>query len=152
MKDRNKVRIPLACSEEDREEWVPAYGTKESAGADLKACISEEQTLLPGERILIPTGIRLEIPPGFEIQIRPRSGLAYKYGVTVLNTPATIDSDYRGEIKVLLIHFGSEPFTIAPKMRIAQAVLAPIFQAEYISVDQLCESGRGEGGFGHTGM
>ncbi len=130
---------------------IPTYASEEAAGADVRAFIEEEVILLPGKRALIPTGIKMEIPKGFELQLRPRSGLAFKEGVTLVNTPATIDSDYRGEIKVLLINLGEKPFTISPKMRIAQAVLAPVVQAKFVLKKELCETKRGEGGFGHTG-
>ncbi|MCB1107333.1 MAG: dUTP diphosphatase [Chlamydiia bacterium] len=130
---------------------LPTYGSKEAAGADIRAFITQDIIVNPGESRLIPTGIRMEIPKGFEIQVRPRSGLALKNGVTVLNTPGTIDSDYRGEVGVILINHGKEPFTITPKMRIAQIVLAPIIQARYREEKVLQSTERGEGGFGHTG-
>ncbi len=132
-------------------DFVPVYASEEAAGADIRAFIEEERVIFPGKRLLIPTGIKMEIPRGFELQLRPRSGLAYKEGITLLNTPATIDSDYRGEIQVLLINLGDKPFTVAPKMRIAQAVLVPLVQAKYIVKKELCKTVRGEGGFGHTG-
>lgn len=130
---------------------LPTYGSKEAAGADVRAHISEEIKLLPGESELIPTGLHFEIPIGYEIQVRPRSGLALKHGVTVLNTPGTIDSDYRGKVGVILINHGKKPFVITPKMRIAQLVLAPVIRACYKQEEALRISERGEGGFGHTG-
>ena len=108
--------------------------------------------LKPGERILVPTGLKMEIPDGFEAQIRPRSGLAIKNGITLLNTPGTIDSDYRGEIKVILINLGNEDFIIKDKDRIAQMIISPVIQANFIKVNDVQETKRGEGGFGSTGM
>ena len=128
---------------------IPAYQTKEAAGFDLHSI--EDVVIKPGERKLIGTGLAFEIEFGFEVQIRPRSGLAYKHGITVLNTPGTIDSDYRGEIKVLLINHGSEPFEIKKGERIAQAVIAPVIQAEIVEVENLSDTERGSGGFGSTG-
>ncbi len=128
---------------------IPAYQTKEAAGFDLHSI--EDVILKPGERKLISTGLSFEIPFGYEIQIRPRSGLAYKYGITVLNTPGTIDSDYRGEIKVLLINHSNEDFEIKQNERIAQAIIKEVIQAEFIEVDELSETDRGSKGFGSTG-
>jgi len=130
---------------------LPEYGTAGAAGADVRAHISQDIVMQPGARLLIPTGLRFAIPPGYEIQVRPRSGLALKHGITVLNSPGTIDSDYRGELGVILIHHGSEPFVINPGMRIAQIVLAPVIRAAFISEEKLAVTARGEGGFGHTG-
>lgn len=135
----------------NNEELTPKYASEEAAGADLKAAISEEMVIKPGERALIPTGIKIELPKGFEAQIRPRSGLAYKHGISLVNSPGTIDSDYRGEIGVILINHGNESFIIHPQMRIAQLVLAPVVQATFIQNAELTSSQRGEGGFGHTG-
>jgi dUTP pyrophosphatase len=128
---------------------IPAYQTKEAAGFDLHSI--EDVIINPGERKLIGTGLAFEIEKGYEIQIRPRSGLAYKHGITVLNTPGTIDSDYRGEIKVLLINHAKEAFEIKKGDRIAQAVVAPVIQAEIIEVEKLSDTERGSGGFGSTG-
>lgn len=144
----DKIEVPIIV---DDESLLPVYGSHEAAGADVRAKLEEPLEIAPGESVCIPTGIRVEIPDGFEIQVRPRSGLAFKYGVTVLNTPGTIDSDYRGEIGVILINHGKEPFVVEPKMRIAQMVLAPVFQASFIQEKALAASKRGEGGFGHTG-
>jgi dUTP pyrophosphatase len=130
---------------------APHYATEEAAGADLRAHLSAPIVLHPGERRLIPTGLRLALPVGYEMQVRPRSGLALKHGLTVLNSPGTIDSDYRGELQVLLIHLGHEPFTIEPGMRIAQAVLAPVVRGRFVVVEELPTTQRGAGGFGHTG-
>jgi len=131
---------------------LPAYATPASAGLDLVAAVSEPVVLAANARHLIPTGIALALPEGFEGQIRPRSGLAFKHGVTVLNSPGTIDSDYRGEVKVLLVNFGAESFTIERGMRIAQLIVAPVTQARLHEAAQLEESARGTGGFGSTGL
>lgn len=130
---------------------LPAYATPQSAGMDLRANISEAITLKPLERRLIPTGLFIELPVGYEAQIRPRSGLALKKGITVLNTPGTIDADYRGEIGVILINLSSEDFVIEDGERICQMVIAQHAQAEWIEVEVLGETERGAGGFGHTG-
>ena len=130
---------------------LPTYGSEEAAGADVRAFIQEEIVIAPGKSKLLRTGIRLEIPKGFEIQVRPRSGLALKHNITVLNTPGTIDSDYRGEVGVILINHGRDPFVVTPKMRIAQLVFAPVLQACYREEDMLRTTERGGGGFGHTG-
>ena len=131
---------------------LPVYKTAGAAGADICAFISEPLKLECGCRALVPTGLRFQIPDGYEVQIRPRSGLAAKNGVTCLNTPGTIDSDYRGEIKVLLINLGTEPFTINSGDRIAQIVVAPVTRGAFVSADTLDETERGAGGFGSTGV
>ena len=133
------------------EESLPEYATAEAAGADLRAKLLKPLIIPPGKSALIPTGLKFEIPPGYEVQIRPRSGLALKHQVTVLNTPGTIDSDYRGEIQVILINHGEQPFIVEPRMRIAQCVVAPVVQARFVRAEDLAESSRGSGGFGHTG-
>lgn len=131
---------------------LPQYATLESAGADLMAAIDQPLTLNSGERFLVPTGLVLELPKGYEAQIRPRSGLAFKHGITVLNAPGTIDSDYRGELKVLLINHGSEPFRVERGMKIAQLVLAPVMHAQWHERDDLTSTTlRGVNGFGSTG-
>ncbi len=130
---------------------LPTYQTPGASGVDLYANLPTPYTLQPGERRLVPTGLYLEIPPGWEAQIRPRSGLALHHGITLLNAPGTIDADYRGEIQVLLINLGQEPFTIEPGMRIAQMVFCSIAQAQWEIVSALSPSDRGEAGFGHTG-
>lgn len=132
-------------------EYKPIYSTAGAAGADVKAYIQDSLTIEPGHSILVPTGLRMAIPTGYEIQIRPRSGLALNHQITVLNTPGTIDEDYRGEIKVILINHGKQAFTITPGMRIAQMVLAPVMRANFLQSEELLETKRGEGGFGHTG-
>jgi dUTP pyrophosphatase len=128
---------------------LPAYATEGAAGMDVLA--AEDVTLAPGARHAVATGLAVAIPHGYEIQVRPRSGLALKHGVTVPNTPGTIDSDYRGELKVILINHGSDAFEIRRGDRIAQLVLAPVTQASWLKVDELDETARGEGGFGSTG-
>ena len=132
---------------------LPKYETALAAGADLRAALpdNEPMTLAPGQRALVPTGLAMALPAGYEAQIRPRSGLAYKHGITCLNTPGTIDADYRGEVKVLLINHGDAPFEIQRGERIAQMVIVPITQPDFISVDVLSETARGAGGFGSTG-
>lgn len=133
---------------------LPSYETKGSAGMDIRAAVleGEKLTLSPNQRALVPTGLIFEIPQGYEVQIRPRSGLAFKNGLTCLNTPGTIDSDYRGEIKVLLINLGLEDFEITRGMRIAQMVVAPVTQATLSEVTELGQTERGAGGFGSTGV
>ena len=131
---------------------LPRYETSQSAGMDLRANLDEPVTLLPMQRKLIPTGLRIALPEGYEAQVRPRSGLALKHGLTVLNSPGTIDADYRGEVCVILINLGQEPFVINDGERIAQMVLARHDQPELVAVEVLDETERGEGGFGHTGV
>lgn len=131
---------------------LPAYQTPGSAGMDLCADVKEEIVLQPGERTLVPTGLSIELPLGYEAQIRPRSGLALKHGISMVNTPGTIDSDYRGEIGVILINHGRDAFAIKRGERIAQMVIATVVQAEIIAVDELELSSRGAGGFGSTGV
>lgn len=131
---------------------LPEYVTSGAAGLDVRARLSEAVELLPGARTLVPTGIYLAIPAGYEAQVRPRSGLALKQGVTVLNSPGTIDSDYRGEVGVILINLGKEPVRIAPGDRVAQLVFAPYVRAEWLEVKDLDNSERGSGGFGSTGL
>lgn len=133
---------------------LPAYETVLAAGADLRAAVPAHapMTLSPGARALVPTGLSMALPAGYEAQIRPRSGLAFKHGITCLNTPGTIDADYRGEVKVLLINHGDMPFTINRGERIAQMVIAPITQPEFVRVSELSDTARGEGGFGSTGV
>ncbi len=134
------------------ERLYPVYATAQAAGADLKANLENSITLEAGATCLVPTGVFLEIPEGYEVQIRPRSGLAAKSGLTVLNAPGTIDSDYRGEIKVILINHTKNAFVIEPYMRIAQMVVAKVDRALFVSLDALATSVRGEGGFGSSGL
>lgn len=131
---------------------LPAYQTEGSSGVDLCAAIDEEVVLPPMGRALVPTGIAVSLPPGVEAQVRPRSGLAARHGVTCLNSPGTIDSDYRGEIRVILINFGCEPFLVRRGDRIAQMVFMPVLRASFRVVEDLDTTPRGEGGFGHTGL
>ncbi|MBY0530063.1 MAG: dUTP diphosphatase [Rhabdochlamydiaceae bacterium] len=135
----------------ETEEFLPSYGSDLAAGADVRACIAQEILLEPGTTCLIPTGLRFAIPDGYEIQVRPRSGLALKSQITVLNSPGTIDADYRGELGVILINHGKTPFIVTPGMRIAQIVVAPVVRARFKREDCLIATSRGEGGFGHTG-
>lgn len=130
---------------------LPDYATAASAGMDLRANLDAPVVLQPMERALVPTGLFVEIPVGYEAQIRPRSGLAIRHGITLLNTPGTIDADYRGEVKVILVNLSSEPFTVTDGERIAQMVIAAHATAEWAEVEELAETGRGTGGFGHTG-
>ena len=131
---------------------LPGYATEHAAGLDLMAAIAEPMTIAPGKRAMVPTGIAIALPVGFEAQIRPRSGLAAKHGVTILNTPGTIDADYRGEIKVILINFGEFDFSVEPKSRIAQLIVAPVVQIRWDEAESLPQTARGEGGFGSTGL
>ena len=131
---------------------IPHYATEGAAGADISAYLSAPVTLRPGEYKAIPTGLFMEIPEGYEVQVRPRSGLALKHGITVLNAPGTIDSDYRGEVKVILINHSSEAFAIQNGDRIAQIVVARVHRLPFVEVDDLSATERGEGGFGSTGV
>lgn len=131
---------------------LPAYATPQSAGMDLRANIEEPIVLRPMERRLVPTGLHIALPAGFEAQIRPRSGLALKHGITVLNTPGTVDADYRGEVMVLLVNFSQEDFVVNDGERIAQMVIARHEQGEFVEVETLDETERGTGGYGHTGV
>ena len=130
---------------------LPSYESASAAGMDLRVALESPLTILPGQRVLLPTGLKLAIPEGYEVQIRPRSGLAIKHGITMLNSPGTIDADYRGEIKVILINHGDEPFVIEHEMRIAQMVVAQYQRIEFKLVKELTGSERGSGGFGSTG-
>ena len=135
-----------------KETTIPKYETEDSSGMDIIANINKEVEILPGERTVIPSGFSLSIPKGFEIQIRPRSGLAAKKGISVLNTPGTIDSDYRGEVKVILINLSKEKFIVEKGMRIAQMVVSPVTQVKLEEVKELPKTSRGTGGFGSTGI
>ena len=145
------VTVPLMNLPHGADLPLPAYATAQSAGMDLLAAVSADVTLAPGERKLIPTGIAIALPEGYEAQVRPRSGLALKHGITVLNSPGTIDADYRGEVGVILINLGQENFTVTRGLRIAQMVVAPFSQAAWQQTESLEESARGAGGFGSTG-
>lgn len=143
-----KIPVPIQVLDE---ELIPLYATPFASGCDARASLAAPLTLDPHTSALIPTGIKVALPEGYEIQVRPRSGFAAKNQVTVLNTPGTIDSDYRGEICIILMNHGREPFVVTPKMRIAQLVLAPVVQAEFVRQESLSFTQRGEGRFGHTG-
>lgn len=140
-------RLPHALGLE-----LPRPMTKDAAGMDVLAAVENAVVIAPGSRVLIPTGLQMAVPPGYEIQVRPRSGLALRHGICVLNSPGTIDADYRGEIQVILANLGTEPFTVNRGDRIAQLVLAEVPRAVLVECDQLPATGRGEGGFGHTGV
>ncbi|MBM6997122.1 dUTP diphosphatase [Paenibacillus sp. DXFW5] len=144
-----EVQINRLAGNEDIE--LPRKMSELASGFDLYAAVTEQLTLQPGQRALVPTGIAIAMPGGLEAQIRPRSGLAFKHGITCLNTPGTIDADYRGEIKVLLINLGQEPFVIQRNERIAQMVFQIVPEVNLVQVDELSETVRGDGGFGHTG-
>lgn len=151
MVDRVQIQVTRVAGF-DQALPLPVYETPGAAGADLRANLPDGQIMLnPGERALVPTGLKLEIPPGYEVQIRPRSGLALKHGITLPNTPGTIDSDYRGPLGVILMNSGETPFEILHGARIAQMVVAPVVQAQFSEVGALSETERGAGGFGSTG-
>jgi dUTP diphosphatase len=147
------IRVELTLLPHGEGLALPAYQTAHAAGLDLLAAVPADQplTLLPGRSALVPTGLTIALPEGHEAQVRPRSGLAAKHGVTVLNAPGTVDADYRGEIGVLLINHGAEPFTVGRGERIAQMVIAPVARAELVAVTELSSTARGGGGFGSTG-
>lgn len=147
-----KIRVAVVKMPHAEGIDLPAYATSQSAGVDLCAAVAEDKILKPGERALIPTGLSLALPEGYEAQVRPRSGLALKNGITVLNSPGTIDADYRGEVQVILANLGAEPFTVSRGMRIAQMVVAAHAQIEWEAVEELSETARGTGGFGSTGV
>lgn len=151
-----KIKV-LKLNHFDQELPLPRYETSEAAGADIRASLPIEQrgtgmVIRPGERVLVPTGLAMEIPQGFEVQVRPRSGFSLKTPLLVVNSPGTIDSDYRGEVKIILGNFGTEDFTIKHGERVAQLIFAPVHQAIFESEDSLSSTERGSGGFGSTGM
>jgi len=152
MSEESRIKIYFKKLDHAKNLPLPAYESDEAAGMDIRAALEEPRTLKPGERDLIPTGIQMALPVGYEAQIRPRSGLAYKHGITMLNTPGTIDSDYRGEVKVLAINHGDKPYNIEHGDRIAQMVIAPVYQPQIEETDSLPETNRGQGGFGSTGV
>jgi dUTP pyrophosphatase len=152
MQDAGERRPRVQIKRLRPDAQLPRYMTDGAAGLDLAAALDAPITLAPGERKLVPTGLAMAIPPGWEGQVRPRSGLAAKFGVTCLNTPGTIDADYRGEVKVLLINHGDAPFVVQHGERIAQLVIAAVGRAELVQVDELADTQRGEGGFGSTGV
>ena len=146
------VKVPLKRLDNGADLALPQYETAGSAGADIRAAVDAPLRLEPGQRALVPAGFAMALPAGYEAQVRPRSGLAVKNGITVLNAPGTIDSDYRGEVRVPLINLGDEAFTVERGMRIAQLVIAPVVQAGFHEVTDLSETERGAGGFGSTGV
>ena len=152
MRPTYAISVPVEVLEHGEGLDLPAYATKGAAGMDLVAAIETPLELAPGQRDAVPTGLRLAIPPGYEGQVRPRSGWALKSGVTCLNSPGTIDCDYRGEVKVILANLGSQPVTVERGMRIAQLVFAPVARAIWLRAEALTETARGSGGFGSTGI
>jgi dUTP pyrophosphatase len=146
------ITVPVVRLPHGADLALPSYATEHAAGMDLMAAVAEPMVIEPGRRAMVPTGIAIALPVGFEAQVRPRSGLAAKHGVTVLNSPGTIDADYRGEIKVILINLGDEPFAVEPKARIAQLIVAPVMQIHWEGAESLPETARGDGGFGSTGL
>lgn len=146
------VKICWLRAEDERDLHLPRYETAGAAGMDVEAAVGQDLEIQPGERVLVPTGLSVALPEGYEIQVRPRSGLAVKHGVTILNSPGTIDSDYRGEIKVALINLGTTAYTVQRGDRIAQLVLAPVVRAIVHKVTVLDKTQRDTGGFGHTGV
>ena len=147
----NEATVPVVVLPHAKELDLPAYATPHAAGMDLCAAVQQDMVIHPGERKLVPTGLSIALPEGLEAQIRPRSGLALKNGLSVLNSPGTIDADYRGEIQIILANLGNEPFTITRGMRIAQMVIAPYVKASWQQTQTLPDSQRGSGGFGSTG-
>jgi len=146
------IVLKIKRTEDAKDLPLPAYMSEGAAGMDLYANVKDAIIINPGEIELIPTGIQIELPPNYEAQIRPRSGLALNYGITLLNTPGTVDSDYRGEIKLIVINLGKQPVTIKRGQRIAQMVINQIIRPQIIEVEELSETQRKDGGFGHTGM
>ena len=147
-----EIHIAVTRAPEGEGLPLPAYATPDSAGMDLYAAVLEDVTLDPGERALISTGLRIALPPGYEAQVRPRSGLALRHGISLVNTPGTVDADYRGVVSLLLINHGQQSFTVRRGDRIGQMVVAPVTRATWAEVAELPASERGEGGFGHTGV
>ena len=151
METMNKIKVKIARQSGCDDIPLPAYMTAHASGMDVCAAVFEDAVLKSGERKLIPTGFSIALPTGYEAQMRPRSGLAVKHGIAMVNSPGTIDADYRGEIKIILINLGDEPFTITRGMRIAQMVIQKVPKCELIEVDHLDETPRNSGGFGHSG-
>lgn len=150
--ENRQVHLSWLIPASERDLQLPGYETEGSAGMDISAAVKADIVIMPGEISLIPTGFAVAIPKGYEIQVRPRSGLAVKYGITLINSPGTIDSDYRGEVKVPLINHGKIPYVVTRGARIAQMILAPVVRAELVEVSELASTIRGAGGFGHTGV
>lgn len=149
--DEKIVKICWCLPERESHVRLPAYATAGAAGMDVEAAVSEELVIAPGEIVLVPTGFRVSLPSGYEMQVRPRSGLAVKHGITIINSPGTIDADYRGEVKIALINLGQRPYVVNRGDRIAQLVLAPVSKAKLRIVADLDKTERDSGGFGHTG-
>ncbi|RLC30312.1 MAG: dUTP diphosphatase [Deltaproteobacteria bacterium] len=147
-----KIPVGIKRLAEDNDLCLPEYASAGSSGMDIRAFVQEPVVLNPGEIKLIPTGLAVSLPPGYEAQIRPRSGLALTHGIGMVNSPGTIDSDYRGEIGIILINWGAEPFIVRKGDRIAQMIVGRVFQAEFFEIDQLDQTSRGHEGFGHTGI
>lgn len=147
----DRVELLIRVRDDCRDVPLPRYMSEHASGMDLCAAVGEPVVLKPGERAVVPAGFHMALPPGYEAQVRPRSGLAAKHGITVMNAPGTIDSDYRGEVKIILANLGEEPFTINRGDRIAQMVIQPVLRAELKAVDELPDTERGHGGLGHTG-
>ncbi len=150
MIEADKVRILIKRCRKDNDLPIPSFATRGSAGLDLPACLSEEVIIQPGERRIIPTGFAVALPEGYEAQIRPRSGMASKFGLTMANSPGTVDSDYRGEIKIIAINLGEEAVTIRRGDKICQMIISRIPKVELVQVEELPKTVRGKGGFGHT--
>jgi dUTP pyrophosphatase len=146
-----EIFVPIRQLANARGLALPGYATQDSAGVDLLAAVAADVIIAPGGRAMVPTGVAIALPPGYEAQVRPRSGLAAKSGVTILNSPGTIDADYRGEIAVILVNLGDAPFTVSRGLRIAQMVVAPVGRVQWQRVKELPETARGSGGFGSTG-
>ena len=149
---QDRVRVMVKRLEGQEDLALPSYETKGSSGMDLRAAVQEKAVLNPGDIVLIPTGLAVAVPQGFEVQIRPRSGLALNHGIGMVNAPGTIDSDYRGEIRLILINWGQKPFEIKRGDRIAQMVVTRVSRAELVETKDLAETSRGSGGFGHSGV
>ena len=150
--EQTSVQVAITRLPHNADLPLPSYETEQAAGMDLPAAVEDDIVIEPGKRAMVPTGLAIALPAGYEAQVRPRSGLAAKNGVTVLNSPGTVDADYRGEVKVILINLGDAPFTITRGMRIAQMVIAPVTRAAIVEVAVLPETARGAGGFGSTGV
>lgn len=148
----DRIRIKIRRFKGNEDIPLPAYESSGSSGMDIRAAVNDPVPLMPGDIRLIPTGIAVSVPPGFEAQIRPRSGLAFKHGIGMVNSPGTIDSDYRGEIGIIMINWGSKPFIVKRGDRIAQMIISRVYQADFEKVEVLDTTTRGKGGFGHTGI
>ena len=147
-----KISVKIKRLQDNNDIRLPSYESEGSSGMDIRANVKEPVLLGPGDIKLIPTGLAVSVPPGYEAQIRPRSGLAFKYGIGMVNSPGTIDSDYRGEIGIILINWGTEPFTVRRGDRIAQMIIAKVYRADFVEADDLDTTPRGKRGFGHTGI